>query len=436
MTLSLVLTTAGQKAIVDENNAGTLPVKLSKIALGTGRWSPDATATGLQQEFKRLTTISGNVEVANDMLHITLKDESSDIYDVNEFGLFTDTGVLYAIYSVGPGAAPVGKKGANSTYLLSLDIKLSGSSTDKITVGDTGFSNPSATTSRAGVIPVATQAEVNTGSIDDKAVTPKTLHQRISVLALANHSHAYATTSRDGLTRLASQQAVDAGDSGTLVVTPKTLQKKLNDNKPATASTSQTGTVTLASQSDVDIGREKKKVVTPETLKGYINKQFPGQLIYIWGGEIKDLPAEYKLCNGSNGTRDLRNRFVLGAGGSYSAGASGGATTARTSKNGAHSHAITVNNHTLTLSQIPSHRHHHDLGRYDDSTQGTPQQHWILRGYDRGNWDNALNTYTRYSGGGGAHNHTASASSNNGHDHTVAILPPYYALAYVQRVTP
>ncbi|GAA5443153.1 hypothetical protein Misp06_01329 [Microbulbifer sp. NBRC 101763] len=435
MTLALVLTTAGQKAIVDENNAGTLPVKLSKIALGTGRWNPDASATGLQQEFKRLPTISGNVEVANDMLHITLKDESSDIYDVNEFGLYTDTGILYAVYSVGPGADPVGNKGANSTYLLSLDIKLSGSNADNISVGDTGFSNPTATTERAGVIPIATQAEVNIGSVDDKVVTPKTLHQRLSVLALSSHSHVYATTNRDGFTRLATQEAVDDGNSSTLVVTPKTLQNKLNDNKPVAAGTSQSGIVALASQSEVDIGNEKKKAVTPETLKGYINKQFPGQLIYIWGGEIQDLPAGYKLCNGSNGTRDLRNRFVLGAGDNYSVGATGGATSARTSKNGAHSHAITVNNHTLTLSQIPSHRHHHDLGAYTNGSTGTYQQRWILK-WDGGTWDNGLNTYTRYSGGGGAHNHTASASTHDGHEHTVAILPPYYALAYVQRIAP
>ncbi|WP_444885970.1 phage tail-collar fiber domain-containing protein [Microbulbifer sp. PSTR4-B] len=432
MTLALVLTDAGQQAIVDENNAGTLPVKLSHIALGTGRWSPDASALALQQEFRRLPTISGNVDVADDILHLTLRDESTDTYDLYEFGLYTDSGVLFAVYSVGPGADPVANKSSDATLLLSLDIKLAGGNADNIAVGDTGFSNPPATTQRPGVIRISTEQAVDDGQESDSAVSPKTLNKRLNGYADKDHGHSYASVSRDGFIRLASQQTVDDGDNGTQAVTPKTLHKKISDNKPGAAEVGKQGLVPIASQATVNAGANEKEAVTAKTLKGFIDKQFPGPLIYVWGGEIKDIPSTHYLCNGANGTPDLRNRFVLGAGDNYPVGAKGGATSARTSKNGAHSHAITVNNHTLTLAQIPSHRHHHDLGRYDKSTQGTFQQRWILKG-DDGIWDNRLDTYTRYSGGGAAHNHTASASTHSGHDHTVAIMPPYYALAYVKR---
>lgn len=327
MTLALVLTTAGQQAIVDENNAGTLPVQLSKIALGTGRWNPDAGATGLQQEFKRLPTISGNVDVADDILHITLRDESRDTYDVFEFGLYTDTGALYAVYSVGLGADPVANKAADTTFLLSLDIKLAGGNAENISVGDTGFSNPPATTTRAGAIRISTEEAVAEGEEGDSAVTPKTLNKRLTAFAVDNHGHAYATTNRDGFTRLASQETVNKGKSSTQVVTPKALQKKIDDNKSGAATTSEAGILPLADQATVNDGADNKKAVTAKTLKGFIDKQFPGKLIYLWDGEINDIPSTHYLCNGSNNTPDLRNRFVLGAGDTYPAGAKGGATS-------------------------------------------------------------------------------------------------------------
>jgi len=35
--------------------------------------------------------------------------------------------------------------------------------------------------------------------------------------------------------------------------------------------------------------------------------------IIMWSGTIASIPAGYYLCNGSNGTPDLRDRFVVGA---------------------------------------------------------------------------------------------------------------------------
>ena len=50
----------------------------------------------------------------------------------------------------------------------------------------------------------------------------------------------------------------------------------------------------------------------------------PSGGIFMWSGSIGSIPAGYVLCNGSNGTPDLRNRFVVGAGSTYVVDATGG----------------------------------------------------------------------------------------------------------------
>ncbi len=37
-------------------------------------------------------------------------------------------------------------------------------------------------------------------------------------------------------------------------------------------------------------------------------------MILIWGGEIEDIPTGWALCDGNNGTPDLRNKVLVGAG--------------------------------------------------------------------------------------------------------------------------
>lgn len=40
-------------------------------------------------------------------------------------------------------------------------------------------------------------------------------------------------------------------------------------------------------------------------------------IICLWEGAIVDIPAGWQLCDGTNGTPDLRNKFVIGAGDTY-----------------------------------------------------------------------------------------------------------------------
>lgn len=46
--------------------------------------------------------------------------------------------------------------------------------------------------------------------------------------------------------------------------------------------------------------------------------------IIMWSGSIASIPADWALCDGTNGTPDLRDKFVVGAGSAYNVGDAGG----------------------------------------------------------------------------------------------------------------
>ena len=54
----------------------------------------------------------------------------------------------------------------------------------------------------------------------------------------------------------------------------------------------------------------------------------PSRGIIMWSGTAADIPAGWALCDGTGGTPDLTDRFILGAGKTYQPGATGGAATA------------------------------------------------------------------------------------------------------------
>ena len=67
----------------------------------------------------------------------------------------------------------------------------------------------------------------------------------------------------------------------------------------------------------------------------------PTGIIVIWSGSIANIPAGWVICDGNNGTPDLRDKFVIGAGGSLNPNDTGGSAT--------HDHDFTGNGHTHTF---------------------------------------------------------------------------------------
>jgi microcystin-dependent protein len=149
---------------------------------------------------------------------------------------------------------------------------------------------------------------------------------------------------------------------------------------------------------------------------------FPVGGIIMWSGSIASIPSGWALCNGSNGTPDMRNRFIVGAGSTYSVGATGGADSV-----------------TLTTSQIPSHTH-----TFSGSTNTTGNHNhlyfWTSVSGSANVPDGDNNTGNAPTASGptstaGAHSHTfsgttAAAGGSGSHENR----PPYYALAYIMKI--
>lgn len=68
-------------------------------------------------------------------------------------------------------------------------------------------------------------------------------------------------------------------------------------------------------------------------------------IVVAWSGAIVDIPTGWALCDGTQGTPDLRDRFVVGAGTTYNPSDTGG--------NVNHSHNFTGDGHLHTLAAGP-----------------------------------------------------------------------------------
>jgi len=123
--------------------------------------------------------------------------------------------------------------------------------------------------------------------------------------------------------------------------------------------------------------------VSGANLTGIVS--FVQGMILIWSGSTGSIPSGWVLCNGSNGTPDLRDRFVVGAGSSYNVSATGGANTVTLSANQitSHSHSFSATgnansgnqsaNHTHSGSNLGSGNaggHSHGAGNYSSSNTG------------------------------------------------------------------
>lgn len=158
--------------------------------------------------------------------------------------------------------------------------------------------------------------------------------------------------------------------------------------------------------------------------------------IIMWSGTIASIPTGWSLCNGANGTPNLIDRFVVGANTStgdttypgLSVGATGGSADAVVVD---HSHDV-----NLTTNQRGG------LVRWEPSTPDPNVQtisgEAILTDLgnvgdkeetDAGNNGHRLQLDTR-------HTHTViGATDSEGVSKVNANLPPYYALAFIMRVS-
>lgn len=169
MALLITITDAGRAEIINANNTGTGPLVITEIGFGTGQYAPSKAQPALTNEVKRLSSIAGLV-VADDTIHVMAKDEGPDAYNVGEFGLYSASGTLVAVYSQVAASGWIIQKAGASTLLLAIDIILESLDAASLTFGDVTFINPPATTETPGVV----QLEDNLASTSNsKALTAK-----------------------------------------------------------------------------------------------------------------------------------------------------------------------------------------------------------------------------------------------------------------------
>lgn len=119
----------------------------------------------------------------------------------------------------------------------------------------------------------------------------------------------------------------------------------------------------------------------------------PSGVISMWSGAISDIPSGWTLCDGTDGTPNLQDRFIVGAGSQYGVSDTGG-----------------EDEHTLTVDEMPSHSHTY-AGKTSGGGAGDAPEY--LR--------DDLQAQTE-------------KTSTTGGDQPHENRPPYHALAYIMKV--
>ena len=156
-----------------------------------------------------------------------------------------------------------------------------------------------------------------------------------------------------------------------------------------------------------------------------ITNEFVTGMIIMWSGTIATIPSGFLLCNGSSGTPDLTNKFVICADADSSGAAKTTVTGAATQTGGTKDSVIVSHTHTSTgtTDTIPDHVH-------SITNEGSFQGGQFSASGAGGSSPNQATN----SGSAGGHVHTVTNTvSTVGVSGTNQNLVPYYSLAYIMK---
>lgn len=182
------------------------------------------------------------------------------------------------------------------------------------------------------------------------------------------------------------------------------------------------------------VGTDTTQIATTAFVRDII----PTGVITMWYGSIASIPSGWYLCDGANGTPNLQDKFIVGAGSTYAVAATGGSANAilvshthtTTSSStftgtalGTHTHTITDPGHTHTPGSISS----NDINA-GSSNGGSVQSPAAIPNAFTG-----ISIVGISAGTPAGDVATTVTNSTEGVSGTGANLPPYYALAYIMK---
>jgi hypothetical protein len=140
----------------------------------------------------------------------------------------------------------------------------------------------------------------------------------------------------------------------------------------------------------------------------------PRGVIVMWSGSILTIPSGWSLCNGTLGTPDLRDRFVVGAGSDSGTGVVFNPVTGAATGTYAPGNTGGEVAHQLTIAELAAHSH----SLYNPARPFPLAGGNASPGFDKPAYNFA-----------GTLSYTYGVGSDNYHENR----PPYYALAYIMK---
>lgn len=240
----------------------------------------------------------------------------------------------------------------------------------------------------------ATSANIGTGAVSgslvvgqDLTVGDEIIAGRITVNQTANvrgnlNVSGFITASTPIANTTNAQVATTAFVAGAI---NNAVVSKANINSPAFTGipTAPTANISGAGSTQLATTEYVKSVVNDVLISPVSGYVIPSGVIVMWSGSQATIPAGWKLCDGTSGTPNLRDRFVIGAGSAYNVAATGGSANAAVVS---HSHTA---NSTFTGASLPTHTH--SITDYGHSHTVTDPGHFHDFRGDKGSQFYAIN---------------------------------------------
>lgn len=143
-----------------------------------------------------------------------------------------------------------------------------------------------------------------------------------------------------------------------------------------------------------EIKNINEKITNIKTNITALQDAMPVGSIIMFNGKAEDIPSGWAICDGTNGTPNLLDRFILAS--TYCGGTGGNSQI------------------TLSVSQLPPHRHRLKKCWYGKSDNADDRQ--VVR------WDGSVSTNDQI------------LTEETGFGLPINIMPPYYRLIYIMKV--